>query len=297
MLRRALAAAVALAAVTAGCERAPDRPVARLAASPVEVSLAYPGAAEVELAWQPLVPLGEVDGELRVFVHLLDSEGEIARTFDHRYPFAWEVGRPQQHRLELYQSALGPPLPAGEYALTGGLYDGSGRRWALETTGEAVGRREYRLATVRVEEPTAAPSGGVPEPPELGFAGGWLPLEPGGDRQILGRRWMTGDAAIEASAAGAAGELVVSLAILAPPEGVELRLDEGAAQPAVRVTSDCDGSSHHLDGIGSHEIAVAVPAGTACRVVLEPNFELDWPEGPPRAATLEKLYWRPASGG
>lgn len=292
MLRRALVAAGALAALTAGCERTPDRPVARLAASPAAVSLAYPEAAEIELAWQPLVPLGEVDGELRVFIHLLDDEGEIARTFDHRYPFAWEVGRPHQHRLDLYQSVLGPPLPAGEYGLTAGLYDGSGRRWALETTAEEVRRREYRLATVQVEEPTA------PTRPELGFAGGWLPLEPGADRQILGRRWVTGDAAIDVdTAAGAARELVLSLAILAPPPGVELRLDEGAGQPAVRVTSDCDGGSHHLAGIGSHEIAVTVPAGAACRVVLDPGFELDWPEGPPRAATVEKLYWRSAGGG
>ena len=291
MPRRALAAAVALAAVAAGCERTPDRPVARLAATPGEVSLAYPGAAQVELAWQPLVPLGEVDGELRVFVHLIDGEGEIARTFDHRYPFAWEVGRPQRHRLELYQSVLGPPLPAGEYALTAGLYDGSGRRWALETTGEDVRRREYRLATVRAEEPSAATA------PEVGFAGGWLPIEPGADRQILGRRWTTGDAAIEVGAPAASGELALSLTIVTPPEGVELRLDEGAGQPAVRVTSDCDGSSHHLAGIGSHEIAVVVPAGAACRVVLEPSFDLAWPEGPPRAATLEKLYWRPANGG
>jgi hypothetical protein len=291
MERRTFAAAGALAAVLlAGCERTPDRPVARLAATPVEVVLGHPGSAPLDLAWQPQAPLGEVDGELRVFIHLLDGEGEIARTFDHRYPFAWEVGRPQQHRLELYQSVLGPPLPAGEYALTAGLYDASGRRWALATTREEVGRREYRLATVRVEE-------AAPRAPELGFAGGWLPLEPGGDRQILGRRWMTGDAAIEVSAAAAAGEMVLSLAILAPSGDVELRLDEGAAEPAVRVRSDCDASSHHLSGIGSHEIAVAVPASAACRVLLEPSFELDWPEGPPRAATVEKVYWRAASGG
>jgi hypothetical protein len=297
MLCRALVAAGALAAVAAGCERTPDRPIARLAASPVEVALAYPGAAEIELAWQPLVPLGEVDGELRVFIHLLDGEGEIARTFDHRYPFAWEVGRPQQHRLELYQSVLGPPLPAGDYALTAGLYDAAGRRWALATTREEAGRREYHLATVRVAEPPAPPAGGVPGPPELGFAGGWLPLEPGADRQILGRRWMTGDAAIGVGMPRVAGELVVSIAILPPPPGVELRLDEGAAQPAVRVTSDCDGSSHHLAGVGSHEIAVGVAAQAICRVNLEPSFEVDWPEGPPRAATLEKLYWRSANGG
>lgn len=295
MSSRALAAAGVLAAVVlAGCERTPDRPVARLAATPVEVTLGHPASAPLDLAWQPLAPLGEVDGELRVFVHLLDGDGEIARTFDHRYPFPWEVGRPQRHRLELYQSALGPPLPAGDYTLVAGLYDGAGRRWALDTTREEVGRREYLLASVRVEGGAAGAAGAAPE---LGFAGGWLPLEPGGDRQILGRRWTTGDAAIGVGMPRTAGELVLSLTIVEPPSGIELRLDEGAPQPAVRVTSDCDGSSHHLAGIGSHEITVSVGARAVCQVVLDPSFELVWPEGPPRAATLENLYWRAAGSG
>lgn len=294
MERRSFATAGALAAVLlAGCERTPDRPAARLAATPVEVVLGHPGSAPLDLAWQPLAPLGEVDGELRVFVHLIDGDGEIARTFDHRYPFPWEVGRPQRHRLEIYQSALGPSLPTGDYTLVAGLYDGAGRRWALETTREEVRRREYPLATVRVEGGAA----GAGVAPNLGFAAGWLPLEPGGDRQILGRRWTTGDAVLDIRGAAAAGELVLSLAVPAAPEGIEQRLDPGAGQPAVRVTSDCDGSSHHLAGVGSHQIAVAVPAGAACRVTLEPSFELVWPEGPPRAATLENLYWRAAGSG
>lgn len=296
MERRTFTAAGALAAVLlAGCERTPDRPVARLAATPAEVELGHPGSAPLELAWQPLAPLGEVDGELRVFVHLIDGEGEIARTFDHRYPFSWEVGRTQRHRLDLYQSALGPPLPAGDYTLVAGLYDGAGRRWALDTTSEEVRRREYPLATVRVE---SGAGGGLPSEPELDFAGGWLPIEPGGDRQVLGRRWTTGDdAAIGVGMPRTAGELVLSLTIVAPPSGVELRLDEGAAQQAVRVTSNCDGSRHHLAGVGSHEITVSVGALAVCQVVLEPSFELVWPEGPPRAATLENLYWRAAGSG
>jgi hypothetical protein len=294
MERRTFTAAGALAAVLlAGCERTPDRPVARLAATPAEVVIGHPGSAPLELAWQPLAPLGEVDGELRVFAHLIDGDGEIARTFDHRYPFSWEVGRTQRHRLEIYQSALGPPLPAGDYTLVAGLYDGAGRRWALDTRSEEVRRREYPLATVRVEGGAGGAAGAAPE---LGFAAGWRPLEPGGDRQILGRRWTTGDAVIEVRGAAAAGELVLSLAIPAP-EGVEQRLEPGSGQPSVRVTSDCDGSSHHLAGVGGHQIAVAVPAGAACQVVLDPSFELVWPEGPPRAATLEILYWRAAGSG
>ena len=190
-----------------------------------------------------------------------------------------------RHRLELYQSVLGPPLAAGDYALTAGLYDGSGRRWALATSGEEVGRREYRVATVRVPERETAGA------PEIDFATGWLPLEPGGDRQILGRRWTSGAAAI-AVRGGEGGELALTLTVPEPPAGVERRLAEGERAPAVRVASDCDGSSHHLAGVGSHEIAVAVPAGAGCRVTVEPNFQLTWADGPARSAYLENAYWR-----
>lgn len=289
MPRRALAALGVLALLAAACGGAPDRPVARLAVEPGEVTLPYPGSAALDLAWEPTAPLGEVGGELRVFVHLLDADEEIVRTFDHRYPFAWEVARPLRHRLELYQSYLGPPLAAGEYTLTAGLYDATGRRWALETPGEEVGRREYRIGSVRVESAEAGAAA-----PEVGFAGAWLPLEPGADRQILGRRWTTGPATL-AVRGGAGGELVLSLGILDPPAGGERRLAEGASEATVRVTSDCDGSSHHLAGIGDHEIAVTVAADGDCSVGIQPNFQIAWPDGPARAASLENLYWRAAS--
>ena len=285
MLRRALATTGALALLAASCGRAPDRPVARLAVEPAEAELPYPGTAVFELTWEPIAPLGEVDGELRVFVHLLDEDEEIGRTFDHRYPFGWEVGRPARHRLELYQSFLGAPLDADDYTLTAGLYDSSGRRWALATTGEETGRREYRIGTVEVPEAAAAA-------PEVDFAAGWLPLEPGSDRQILGRRWTTGEATLDVVGAGTAGELVLWITIPEPPAGVELQLAEGAGEPAVRVVSGCDGSSHHLGGAGGHLIVVTVPAEGECRLTLTPSFELAWPQGPARAAYLENLYWR-----
>ncbi|HEX2162399.1 MAG TPA: hypothetical protein VHM02_00470 [Thermoanaerobaculia bacterium] len=291
MPRRLGVVAALVAVLAAGCERAPERPVARLAVSPAEVALAHPGSVPVELAWTPLSPLGEVDGELRVFVHLLDGEGEIARTFDHPFPFAWEVGRAAPaHTLELYQSALGPALPAGEYALTVGLYDGSGRRWALDSAGEEVGRQEYRVATVRA-------TGAAEAAPRFGFAGGWLPLEAGGDRQILGRRWTTGPAAIEVGGAGEAGELALSLHVPRPPEGIELRLPEGSGEPRLRVASDCDGGEHLFAGFGAHRLSIAVAPGETCRVTIAPGFELVWPEGPPRGALLENLYWRSGTAG
>ena len=74
----------------------------------------------------------------KVFVHLLDSGGSIARTFDHPLPGEWISGREEEYSIALYQSALAPPLNDGTYRLTVGLYDDSGMRWPLESVGGAV---------------------------------------------------------------------------------------------------------------------------------------------------------------
>ena len=290
MSRRSVLPAVLVLAFVVSCDRAPERPVARLSVEPAEVVLDYPGSAALELVWWPSSPLGEVDGTLRVFVHLLDDDGEIVRTFDHDYPSDWVVGREAGHRLEVYQSALGEPLRAAEYTLTVGLYDGSGRRWALATTGQEVARREYRVATVRVSDEPASEGQTV-------FVGDWQPLEPGADRQILGRRWTAAPAAIEVDGATETRELVLSLAIpLASPE-TRLELAEGEREPRLRVASDCDASEHLLAGSGSHQVEVSVPPGAACRVSVDPRFRIVWPQGQVRSVSLDNLYWRTPTGG
>jgi hypothetical protein len=289
-----LGAVAAVVAATAGafgsCRSTPGEPVARLAGEPAVVRLPHRGAARLELTWQPVAPLGEVLGELRVFVHLLGAEREVVRTFDHPFPAGWEVARTVADPLEIQQSYLGPPLAPGTYALTAGLYDDAGNRWALLTGGEEVGRQEYRLATVEVPAGVAAGS------PELSFDGDWLPLEPGVDRQILGRRWFTGPAAVAIGEAGAAGEVVFSLSLPKPPPDSSLRLAAGATEPAVRVSSTCDGGEHTFTGTGTRDFAVAMtPDSAGCEVRLRPSFQLVWPDRPPRSAFLQNVYWRSAA--
>jgi len=291
-------AALAVVAVLglAGCGSVPDQPVAQLEAQPAALALPYPGSARLGLSWEPIAPLGEVVGELLVFVHLLDAQGVVVRTFDHPFPARWEVGRTFAYPLEIHQSTLGPALPAGTYSLTAGLYDTAGRRWALTTGGEEIGRQEYRLAGVEV------PVDELEEVPELAYAGDWMAPEEGVDRQILGRRWFTGPARVAVDGVGARGEIVFSLSLPRPPPDAELRLAEGAGEAAVKVVSTCDGSQHTFTGTGTRDFAVAVAPGEPCEVVLRPSFHLVWADGrPPMSAFLQGVYWRageppPAAG-
>jgi len=283
--RRALLAACCLA-LLAACADEPV-PVGRVALEPAMLTLPYPGTAEAEIVWEPIAPLGAVQGELRVFVHLLDADGELVRTFDHRFPRGWEVGRPTSYPLELYQSALGEPLPAGGYRLTVGLHDAH-RRWTLETTGAELGRNEYQLATVDV--PGTEPAEGFPR---LAFSEGWLAPEPGADRQILGRRWLGPEGAIRVSGTGtAAGRLSLVVAVPQLSGSMERTLEEGVIGPALRVTSTCDASETMVTGTGSHRVDLAVPADADCEIRFDPNYRLTWPGSRgERSVLLENLYW------
>ncbi len=294
--RSALPALLAIALVGGVACRAERTPVAHVGVEPAALTLPYPGSSRLDLTWEPASPLGEVEGEPRVFVHLVDGDGRVARTFDHPLPDGWEAGARIVDPVVLYQSALGPPLAAGEYGLTLGLYDPSGRRWPLAVDGEDVGRLEYRVARVTVRPPGEATF------PELLFAGGWQGLRPGSDRQILGRRGVLGDARVVVGRAEAPARLVLHLEVAPPPAGSHLQLAADAAEPGVRVTSDCDGSEHLLVGDGAHRVAVAVPAGDRCEVRLVPNFRVEAAAGAAAgdlpAAQLSNVFWQePAESG
>ena len=145
-----------------GCGR--SRPVASLSVEPASVSLPHPYAVPLRLRWNPTADLPGLEGTPHVFVHVLDGGRRLLRTFDHPLPEAWTPGRPQSYEVELYQSAIAEPLPAGAYEMTFGLYDDAGRRrWPLAVDGEG---RIAVLAppspgTVRVAASILA-SGGAP---------------------------------------------------------------------------------------------------------------------------------------
>ena len=95
-------------------------------------SLSPEDSFELDLLWSPR---GRPKGEYTVFVHFLDSEGQIHAQADSppkggEYPTSvWDAGEFISDRRTI---SLGPDLPPGEYSLAIGLYDPStGRRLEL----------------------------------------------------------------------------------------------------------------------------------------------------------------------
>jgi hypothetical protein len=329
---------LALGLLAAGCGGA-EPPVARLAlepgatpAAPGELTLGYPEVRRVTLVWEPLAALpADGAGPPLVFVHLVDGAGSVVRTFDHPFPAPWRPGTPVDDAVELYQSALAPPLPAGRYRLTAGLYRPGGERYPLAAEGEEIDGREYALATV------AAAEGGAGLP-AIEPTGDWLPVEPGADRQVLASRWLAGEGALVVAGAAEAGALWVRLRVPEPESGaVRLVLADGTAGQQVRLATPCGGAAALVTGPGDHEVelpvdpgavapavagaaAAGVPAAPAagvepaaasesaagaesaaaaepvragaCPVTITANFHLAGPGGARRAVWLETVAWR-----
>ena len=288
-------AVLASGLVLVGCAQEPD-PVGRLGTGAGEIQLGYPQVVELELVWEMKRPLEGLAGPTRVFVHLLDTHGDIVRTFDHELPGAWKVGGELAYEIPIYQSALAPPLDAGRYKLTIGLYDREGNRWPLENAGAEIGDGEYEVATVAVVE-----SG--PKMPQFFFSSSWLPIEGGTDLQILARRWLTENGAIRLGGVTDAGSLWLNVGI--PEGGGALQapvMADGAAEQRVLVTTTCGGAEVQVSGPGSHSVSLPIAPvegvegeedrPSECEVAFEANYHLMSREGDQsRVLALEGLSW------
>lgn len=267
----------------------PGDPVGRLSVAEHEVALPHGRLVPLELRWEAKAALEDGEGAPIAFVHLLDAEGSVARTFDHPLPGRWEPGKTIVDRLELVQSALAPPLPAGEYRLTVGLYDGERKRWPLLTDGEEVARQEYVVAKVRVSEGSRG---------RYSFSEAWLPVEATVDRQTVARRWLSGDGWLEVKNLPRPAELALRLHIPRNEPPLRLVLEAGASQPAVSVVSGCSGFTATVSGSGTHDVRVPVPPPGDCRVRLDANFTVLEPGTQRKLSTsLELLAWQPLPAG
>lgn len=271
---------LAIVLAAAGC-RGRAEPVASLSVEPKDVSLPAGHATGWKLTWNPKAPLDNLEGKPRVFVHLLASGRNLLRTFDHPLAEVWTPWRAQSYEIELYQSALAEPLPAGAYELTAGLYDdASGERWALDAAGDEVGKREYRVATVVVP---AAEAG----TPAYDFGGGWLDAEPGGSKQVLTRRCARGEATIAVRGVASPGTVVLGSSVP--------KLASGSWGGAVDVTASCSAERAQVNGPELQWARVPVAPAAA-----EPACEIRFTPVPPvaggneRSFCLEVLAWRPA---
>lgn len=281
-------------ALTGGCGACGGGgPVGELRVEPRELRLDYGRFEILRLRWRPL---SELDGVPFVFLHLLDEGGGLVRTFDHPFPGPWRVAAGAGgagevvDEVPLVQSVLGPPLAPGRYRLSVGLYDPDGGRWPLRVEGAEVDEAEYAVAVVEV-------------PPEieaavrLRFSSAWLAAEEGADLQVLARRWLAGEGTIRLEELP--GPVTLRLALRIPSEAEspgDLRLEEGATAPAVRVASGCGGDETLLSGAGlfAVNLPLAAEAGGACDVTLRPNFSYLAPDdGLARAVVLESAAWAP----
>ncbi len=302
-----LAALSLVAFLAIGCGDS-EPPVGSVSVEPATATLPYPGSRQVELRWSPEREVDATNARPRVFVHLLpEDEKEVLRTFDHHLPERWRPGSEIRYPLELRQSMLGPPLPAGTYRLTVGLYDRD-RRWPLEG-GEEAGRNEYAVARVEVPAPK-------PETlPKLEYEGNWSPLNAGTDRQVLGFRYIGADATLRISDVPEDGTLGLGLEINPAPEGFDRvpatvapvagtdggeqagdgedgentdaaaegdRPADGGAPdtgdatepdvPALHVLVTCNGSEAVLSGLGRSDLEVDLTAGSDCAVRVRPDY-------------------------
>ncbi len=285
-----LGALFALVAVGA-CAAKPE-PAGRLTVSPDELELGYPTHAGVEFAWQMDKALEPLSGAPLVFVHLVDQEGKVVRTFDHPLPKPWQPGTEQRYSLTLSQSLLAPPLTEGTYRLTAGLYDSAGERFALATEGPEVAGGEYQVAEVRAIE-------NVRGVPRISFSSSWLAVEGGTDLQVLARRWMSGDATLRVGRLRRRGTLRIVVAIV--EGGGRLQnpiVEEGATQQSVTVATTCGGAEAVVTGSGRHTVLLPlepVTVGEPCEISFDSNYtlpSLDSDEH--RTALLEELSWSPA---
>lgn len=277
-----------LAAALASC-RPPSDPVAIVLVAPTSLTLRYSEVRMVDLEFRILAALDEGYSP-RVFVHLYDEPGNVLRTFDLPFPSEWKVGSRVHHRLRIHQSALGPPLRAGRYSLSVGLYDIEGQRWPLQVGGLEIDNMEYAVAEIAVSE-----SGAVPL---FQFSEGWKEIEVGQDRQVLGRRWLEDQGSIRVTEPAEVRSVWMTLQVPNGEEGVSrLTLEAEATEPRVSIISSCGGAELELIGSGRHEVDLPLVGddagdGSECEIALRPNFYVVENGGSDRRTVLlEALAW------
>ncbi|HEV8629352.1 MAG TPA: hypothetical protein VGV61_03475 [Thermoanaerobaculia bacterium] len=291
-LTRALAGLVLVGLVAAGllaC-RGASEPVARLSLRERQLGFPHGRFLPLELRWEPSRALPAGTTAPVAFMHLIDAQGNVVRTFDHALPGKWTPGQTLVDVVPMYHSAIGPALPAGDYRLTIGLYDGKSQRFALQVEGEPIHREEYAVAQVRVPEVSA-------QEPAFAFSPEWQAVEAGGDRQTVARRWLSGDGALDVRGlpTPATVHMLLRIPTVEPP--LRLVLEPGATQPIARVTADCGGFTAEVAGEGFHELAVPIKGGEGCHIAFDTNYQVvEMGTGRRLSLDLEQLGWEPGAG-
>ncbi len=183
---RAMLCVALMAAVPAGCgrEEANDPPVATPGFTMSRAQAAIGSPVTLTYRFQ-VAPGAKIDGDYRVFVHVLTPDGEQMWTDDH-YPVKptsqWTPGE----TIEYSRTVFVPNYPhVGDAEVRLGLYSDAGRRLALSA--QEASRREYVVGRFEVLP--------VSENILLVDKDGWHPAELAADNPASEWRW-TGKRAV-----------------------------------------------------------------------------------------------------
>lgn len=282
--------ALTLLTFCVACEE-PKTPVGALRVGQTQIALAFPHyqALEVKIDMQAELDAGATP---LVMVHLLDLSGVVVRTFDHPLPQPWVPGESQEYTIELYQSAMAPPLDPGTYQLTMGLFDPELGRWALGTDAEEVQDQEYAVANVVAAQ-------GSDSAPKFFFSPAWMATEAGTDVQILGRRWLRSDGSIRLADIRMAGTVRLDLRIPTLDDQLEdLVLSEGFDEIQLDVATTCGDETWSFTGVGTHVVKASVgpdpEAASGCEIQLTPHYRIVTRRNlNTRSLALDVLTWHP----
>lgn len=271
-----------LALLATACGDPPPQPMARLSAGASIVELPFAQSASLSLTWSPLASREDLGSRPIVFVHLLDAEGDVLRTFDHPLDLlAWRVGEDLSYDLELFQSSLTEPLDPGRYPLTVGLYELGGERYGLVSDSPDIGTQEFRIAEVVVPD-------GVEPLARIGFAGDWQAPERSGDNQVPVRRWLGNGGGLTFDNVNVPLDLHLQLNLLEEIQGSTL---EGSGEVHLRAISSC-GEGIELFTAGVHRVDLRLDPpedASQCSVDLEVDSIWTSPLGVVRSVLLEMV--------
>jgi hypothetical protein len=177
-----VAVAIASVAVAAGCSKrtASEPPLATpsIVVNHARAALGSP----IEITYQFVVAAGapKVDQRYRVFVHFLDSSGELMWTDDHEPPVPttdWTPGKTVAYTRTVFV----PIYPyVGDATVRLGLYSDQQRR-RVTLGGEDNGQRAYKVGTI-----TLLPQS---ENVFLIYKDGWHPAEVAPDNAAVEWQW------------------------------------------------------------------------------------------------------------
>lgn len=182
----ALAIAASLAAASCGRSRTDEPAVASPTFSADRPRAPLGSPLELTYKFQ-VAPEARIDGDYMVFVHFLDSEGDLMWTDDHRPnppTTQWKPGQTVSYSRTMFI----PVYPyVGEARVRLGLYaPADGRRLTL--SGQEQGDREYEVGTI-----TLAPQS---ENVFLIYRDGWNTAESAPDQPALEWQWTKKSAGI-----------------------------------------------------------------------------------------------------